>query len=106
MRTGVETGELQVAARSHASAADSTNALATALSAQAAATSAWSSGVLAGAAERFFTTLAWAATSGAGELSGLASRLQASADGYDLAELIAATRFGLDTTALHDGGVR
>ena len=92
MRTSVDTFELQAAAAVHEEAAEGVGALADALSRQAAAAHTWCSGELRGAAERFLTTLAWAASTGAVELSRAAGRLRGSADGYDGTETAFAGR--------------
>ncbi|PPK93727.1 hypothetical protein CLV92_1093 [Kineococcus xinjiangensis] len=87
MEMAVDTPELQAAARVYDDAAERTAALAGALSGEAAAVRGWCYGGAADAAERFFRTLAWAATTGGAELTQFAGRVRASADGYDLTEL-------------------
>ena len=94
MEMAVDTAELHAAARACDDAAEATAALAAALAREAAAAGAWSSGLLADVADRFFTTLAWAATTGGEELGQLARRLDAAAGGYDAAELALAARTG------------
>ena len=94
MQIGVSTPELQAAARAYADAAGRTAALAAALAAEARTTGTWSYGALTGSAARFFRTLAWAATTGAAELDGLADRVRRSGDDYDVSELLLASQYG------------